>query len=122
MWGPVTSSGTPVTVGVQWVENSADYESPPVTRSDTSVSFDHPAYVSMKPPKGSLASKWHGCNQSDEIFALTFPQGATVDLDFDFVLSDLGAPLGGPTIAGGTAGNFYHKIVNSLTPVMVNAL
>jgi hypothetical protein len=118
----VATAGTPVTAAVTWTENSADFESPPVTKLDTAVSFDFPAFVTSKPPRGSLASKWHGSAQSDEIFALTYPSGATVDFEFDFILSDLGAPVVGPVIAGGTAGNLHHKIVHSLTPTYVNAL
>jgi len=122
IWSPVATAGTPVTSAVVYTENGADFESPPVTMSDTSVSFDFPAYVNSKPPRGSLASKWHGSGQSDQIFALTFASGATVDFEFDFVLSDLGAPVPGPTIAEGTSGNLYHKIVHSLTPNVVNAI
>jgi hypothetical protein len=101
---------------------SADFESPPITKADTSVSYDFPAYVNMRPPRGSLASKWHGSAQTDEIFSLTYPSGATVDLHFEFVLSDFGGAIAGPTIIAGTAGNLYHKIVHSLTPSTVNSI
>jgi hypothetical protein len=122
IWSPVATAGTPVTASVTYTENGADFESPPVTMSDTSVSFDFPAHVLSKPPRGSLASKWHGSAQTDELFSLTFASGSTVDFVFDFVLSDVGNALAGPTIAGGMAGNLHHKIVNSLTPNVVNSL
>jgi len=122
MWGPVATAGTSVTCSVTWTESSNDFESPPVTKSDTSVSFDFPAFVEAKPPRGSLANKWHGSAQTDELLALTFPTGCVVDFFFDFVLSDFGGSLAGPTISGGTIGNLYHKIVNSLTAVTVNAI
>ncbi len=122
MWGPVATAGTPVTCAVTWTETGTDYETPPTTKSDTSISFDHPAFVSCKPPAGSLASKWHNSGSTVEMCALTYPAGATVDFTFEWVMTDLAGPTAGPTIAGGTAGNFYHKIVHNLTAVIVNAL
>lgn len=122
MWGPVATAGTPVTCTVTYIEQSADFESPPLSLSDTSVSFDFPAFVASKPPRGSLASKWHGSGQTDQLFNLTYPSGTTVDFHFDFILSDSGNALAGPTIAGGTLGNLYHKIANSLTPNAVNSI
>jgi hypothetical protein len=122
IWSPVATAGTPVTASVTYTENAADFESPPVTMSDTSVSFDFPAHIMSKPPRGSLASKWHGSGQTDELFALTYSSGSTVDFCFDFILSDIGVPIAGPTITGGTAGNLHHKIVNNLTPNAVNSL
>jgi hypothetical protein len=122
IWGPVATAGTPVSVALTWTEANATFESPPSTKADTSVSFDFPAFVMTKPPQGSLVSKWHQSSQSDEAFALTVPNGATIDFWFDFVLPDFGAASAGPTIAGGTAGNFYHKIVNNITPNSVNAI
>jgi hypothetical protein len=122
MWGPVATAGTPVSVSVTWTESSNDFESPPITKADSSISFDYPAFLDCKPPRGSLISKWHGSAQTDEALALTFPAGCIVDFQFDFVLSDYGAPVIGPTIAGGTNGNLYHKSVNSLTAVVVNSI
>jgi hypothetical protein len=122
MWGPVTAAGTPVTCSITWTENSADFESPPITKADTSVSYDYPAYVSMRPPVGSLAAKWHGVAQTDVMFALTFPIGTTVDFFFDFVLPDFGGAIPGPTIIAGTAGGFYHKTVHNVVPNTVNYL
>lgn len=122
MWGPVAVAGTPVTASITWTETSADFESPPVTQSDTSVAYDVPAFLDVKPPKGSLASKWHGSGQGSEIFALTYPTGCIVDFTFRFILNDFGGLLVGPTISGGTIGNIYHKGVNNLVPVTINAI
>jgi hypothetical protein len=122
VWGPVVVAGTPVFTSVTWLETSNDFESPPITKSDSSISFDHPAFIDAKPPRGSLASKWHGSGQVDNLFTLTFPVGAIFDFDFEFVMNDLGAPLAGPVIAGGTLGQFYHKGTNNLIAVAVNAI
>jgi len=117
VWSPVATAGTPVNAAITWSETSADFQSPPVTKSDTSISFDHPAFVSMKPPRGSLASKWHGVGQTDVMFILDCPVGSTVDIMFEFVLNDVGPPVPGPTLVAGTLGTLYHKIVNNLTAV-----
>jgi len=122
IWGPVAVAGTPVTVAVTYTETSNDFETPPVSRADTSISFDHPAFVTLRPPRGSLLDKWHGSAQTDEAFALTFPSGSTVEFDFQFVLNDLGAPLVGIVVVAATVGQIYHKIVNSLTPSVVNSI
>jgi len=122
VWGPVTASGTPVTVSLSFDNTTADFVSPPVKFSDTSVSFDWPAFVSQRPPSGSLSDKWHGSGQTNLCFNLDCPQGSTVEFDFDFVLNDDAAPLAGPTIAAGVLGQLYHKIVNNLTPQGVSSI
>jgi len=113
VWGPVATAGTPVTVSCTMTQPSADFVTPPKTWTDTSISYDHPAFLNIRPPPGSLASKWHSSAQTDEIFSLSFPTGSTVDIDFSYVLCDLGF-LTGIVIAGGTVGEIYHKTVNNL--------
>jgi hypothetical protein len=122
LWGPVATAGTPVSCVITWNETSADFESPPITKSDTSVSFDYPAFIDAIPPRGSLASKWHGSAQTDTCFGLSYPSGTTVDFDFEFVLSDLNAPLAGPTLIAATLGTLYHKTVHSLVPLYLNSI
>jgi hypothetical protein len=118
----VATAGTPVSVSLTITETTADFESPPITRSDTSISYDHPAFVSFKPQRGSLLSKWHGSAQGDQAFALTCPSGSTVDFDFDYVVNDLGGVLTSIAISGANVGQIYHKIQHSLTPVAVNSI
>ncbi len=122
IWGPVTTAGTPVAVNLSWDNTAQDFESPPTKFSDTSISFDWPAFVDQAPPKGSLSSKWHGSAQTDLCFNLDCPQGSTVEFDFDFVLNDDSIPLVGPVLIGATLGQLYHKSVNNLTPQGVNAI
>jgi hypothetical protein len=123
IWGPVQNAGTPVTVSITWFETNADFESPPKTMTDTSVSFDWPAYVNFKAPKGSLIDKWHGSGQSDQALVFSAPEGSTVDFEFEWVLSDGNvASVVGPTLVGATAGLVLHKITASLDPVGVTAL
>ncbi len=122
IWAPVATAGTSVTAQITFTETATDFETPPVSRADSSVSFDHPAYVGLAPPKGSLLDKWHASGQTNDALAMTYPSGAVIDFHFDFVLPDYGGSTPGPTISGGTAGNLYHKSVNSLVAVNVNAI
>jgi len=36
-----------------------------------------------------------------------------MDIYFEFILDDVGSTSAGPTLAGATAGNIYHKIVTT---------
>jgi len=126
MWGQVATAGTPVTTSLTWVNMSEDFESPPRTFSDTSVSFDRPAHIMQKPPRGSLAEKWHGSSLSDSIVVLTFPIGAIVDFHLEFMLMDNAvtfSTIAGPVLVGATVGQMYHHPVQAvLQPVTVNSL
>jgi len=122
MWGPVATAGTPVTVSLRATMTSADFVTPPKTWTDTSISYDHPAFVDWKPPRGSLAEKWHSSAQGDQIFTLTFPVGATIDFHFSYVLNDALGTINGPTLSGATVGLIYHKTEAGLTPVEVNTI
>lgn len=122
IWGPVATAGTPVTVSLRLAQSNLDFSSPPKTWSDTSVSFDHPAFVDFHPPKGSLIDKWHTSVQGDQAFLMTFPVGSTIDFHFNFVLNDALALQNGPTLSGATVGTIYHKIVAGLTAVEVNSI
>jgi len=124
MWGPVATAGTPVTVQWTWSNNSEDFETPPSTRMDTSVSYDHPAFLSLTPPRASLCAKWHSSGLTDSYGIISCPAGTTVDLELDFVLCD--GPdtpyVAGPDLVGATAGNIYHHPFSNFTPVGLNSL
>lgn len=122
VWGPVTTAGTPVHVDLSWDNTAQDFESPPTKFSDTSVSFDWPAFVDQAPPKGSLSEKWHGSAQTDLCFNLDVPTGAAVEFIFDFVLNDDSSPLAGPALVGAVTGQLYHKAVNNLVPQGLNQI
>jgi len=120
IWGPVSTAGTPVTVAIQWVNSVNDFVGPPVQFLDTSVSFDWPAHVSCKPPRGSLSDRWHDSTETDKTVVLTYPSGSTVDFSFDWVLSDLLQTNYAGTLAGATVGSVTHNIQHNLTPQGVN--
>jgi hypothetical protein len=124
MWGPVATAGTPVTVNLTWSNNSEDFETPPVTKSDTSISFDHPAFLDVKPPRQSLTAKWHSSGLADSLFVFGCPAGTTVDFEIDWVLCD--GPntvyVAGPTLIAATAGNIYHHPFSNLVAQGLNSL
>jgi hypothetical protein len=122
IWSPVQTPGVPVTCTLVWLNNTTDFESPPVRHSDTSISYDWPAFITSSPPSGGFSSKWHDSASTAACFAMQCPQGSTVEMDFDFVLNDDQAPLTGPVLAGATLGQIYHKIANSLTVSTVNSV
>jgi len=124
LWGPVATAGTPVSVSLTWSNNSEDFESPPSTKTDTSISFDHPAFMGLKPPKNSLCSKWHSSGLTDSLFVFSVPAGATVDFEIDWVLCDgPNTPyVAGPTLIGATTGNIYHHPFSNLVPLGLNVL
>lgn len=114
VWGQVATAGTPVTCQLRYVDDPAntDANGPPKTVSDTSVSYDRPAYVCLEPSKmqQSFFSQWFTTNVAQTYLNLTCPAGGIIDFWFNFVLCDQGAPLAGPAIAGAsTLGTIYHK-------------
>jgi hypothetical protein len=117
-FGSVSTSN----VSITWDETAADFVTPPISRSDSSVNPNKPAFVDARPPRGSLADKWHSPGQTDGICIMTYPTGSIVDFHFEFVLDDAGGPLAGPAIIGGVTGTIYHRSFNSLLPQSVNGL
>jgi len=118
-WAPVATAGTPVTVSLTWTNNSEDFETPPLTRSDTSISFDYPAFLDMRPPKGSLNSKWHSSGLTDAMFVFSCPSGTTIDFELDWVLCDGVdvASVSGPALVAATVGLIYHHPFSNLVPI-----
>jgi hypothetical protein len=112
LWAPVQTAGTAITSSITWTSSAFDFESPPITRSDSSISYDHPAYLCVLPPRGSVASKWHRSDDTTVVYDMRCPVGTTVDFTFDWVLSDSAttqAQIAGPALSGATAGIVYHK-------------
>jgi len=125
MWAPVTTAGTPVTCSLTWVNMSEDFQTPPRTFSDTSVSFDRPAHLSCRPPTGGLSSKWHDSSLTDNLVLIDCPQGTTIDFEIDWLLMDNAQAHGaiaGPVLVGATPGQIYHHPISVLVPSIVNQL
>jgi len=125
MWAPVATAGTPVTCSLTWINMSEDFETPPVTYSDTSISFDQPAYISRVPPRSGVSSKWHDSSLTDNMVSLIYVSGTTVDFEIEWLLNDnsnVHAVIAGPTLVAATAGFIYHHPISTLVPVTVNQL
>jgi len=122
VWGPVATAGTSVSVQLTIAEAAQDFVSPPKTIFDDSISFDHPAFINVKSPSGSLMDKWHACGATDNAFFLACPTGSTVDFVFQWVLADaLGIPPpAGPILVAATPGQIYHHPINNLSPLGVS--
>jgi len=123
-WGPVATAGTPVSVTLTWTNNSEDFETPPITKTDTSISFDSPAFLDLRPPKSSLSSKWHSSGLTDPLAVINCPSGSTVDFEIDWVLDDgPNVPsLNGPVLVAANPGEVYHHPFSNLVPVGLNVL
>jgi hypothetical protein len=108
-----------VSNSLTWTNNSEDFETPPLTKSDTSISFDLPAFLDMRPPRNSLNSKWHSSGLTDAICVVSCPAGTTLDIELDWVLCD-GVdvpPVNGPVLIAATAGVVYHHPFSNFVPV-----
>jgi len=125
IWAPVSTAGTSVTCQMTWVNMSEDFESPPVTFSDSSVSFDRPAYISQRPPRGALSGKWHSNTLTDSLVTIISVAGTVVDFELEFSLIDdvnNFAAIAGPTLVAATVGQIYHHPIGVLIPQTVNSL
>jgi len=113
MWSPVATAGVPVTNELKWVDDPASTvtSGPPRTVSDTSISFDRPAYVCLQPPKdnSSVFSQWLDSSLATPWIQWVAPAGSIVDIHYNWILDDIGNTTAGPTLAGATAGSIYHK-------------
>jgi len=113
MWSPVVTAGVPVTNELKWVDDPASTvtSGPPRTVSDTSISFDRPAYVCLQPPKdnSSVFSQWLDSSLATPWIQWVAPAGSIVDIHYNWILDDIGNTTAGPTLAGATAGSIYHK-------------
>jgi hypothetical protein len=82
-----------------------------------------PAYISARPPKGSIASWWNQVDTVDNLFQIfsysaaggliAAAVGTVVEVDFEYVMNALG---GAPTtlgVAAGVLGQFYYPTLDS---------
>lgn len=113
MWGPVATAGVPVTCMIKYVDDPASntQSGAPKTVSDTSISFDRPAYVCLEPPKDntSIFSQWMDSSLTTTVLTVWCPNGTTIDFDFNFIIDDVGQTSIGPALAAATTGVIYHK-------------
>jgi len=126
MWAPIATAGVPVTIALTWENSLQDFMTPPVTKSDTSISFDFPAHLNLKPPSNSLSSKWHASSSTNVALFMNFPINTIVDFVFDWVLNDdasnYAVVAGSPLVAAVVGTIYHHPIGAVLAPINVNSL
>jgi len=127
VWAPIAAAGTSVTTSIEWPPTaiSLDFETPPVTFSDTSVSFDRPAHLQQHPPRRSIASEWWDTTSTSALINFACPTGSTVDFLIDWVMDDGPVPFQhvGPVLVAATPGQLYHHPVQAiLIPINVISL
>jgi hypothetical protein len=113
IWGPVATAGTPVSVELKWSDQpgfAGGLASPPCTTGDTSVSFDRPAYATIRPPKDSYFHTWLQTNNGSTMIVITAPAGSILDFEMDALIDDLGALTATRALVGATPGTLYHLI------------
>lgn len=120
-WAPVATAGTEISLTLKWADvptaAAVGIASPPVASSDSSISFDRPAFAVLTPHKGSYFNNWFDCNCTANCLVATWPVGTVIDIDYQFFLDDIGSLQAGPASAGLTAGNIYHHLIGSIIPV-----
>jgi hypothetical protein len=113
VWGPVATAGTPVSVLLKFVDDPASntQAGPPKTEVGTSSNINEYAYACLTPPKNnsSIFSQWCDASLTTQWIVVSAPVGSIIQFWFNFILDDLGATSAGPTIAGATLGQIYHK-------------
>lgn len=121
MWSWTATIGTTVDISIKYSDsgNTSGQGGPPCVMNDSSASIDRPAYVTLSPPKTSPMNLWHDSTATNTTSMLTYysPQQSVMDLEFEFIIDDLGVTVAGPAIAGATLGTIYHHIVATLSPV-----
>jgi hypothetical protein len=126
IWCLPSAVGTPCTVQAFWanvIDSGFVLASAPKPVTDTSLSVDRYAYVSLNIPRNSaVIGKWWNVVHSVSPVVLTAPPDAIIEFDFQFIVDDLGVPAAGPTVAAGIAGTIYHRTVAGLTIQGLNAI
>lgn len=126
IWGFVATAGTPVTVSLQkaGIDSSGnDFNDSFSRKSDTSVSFDRPAYIEMNFEQFTPSGAFHTNAAVDgNVVNITCPAGAIVDFHYTYVMNYANAAPTAIVLVGANVGTLYHKtILGSLIAQNVNA-
>lgn len=129
IWGPMASNLTPVTAAVEFPPLAVAVGQPSMITSDTSMGATRAAYVNARPKPQSFAGNWlpsaglSGATTTPVMY-LTYPTGAVVDVDLDFVLQNAESPQAvNATVSAATVGKIYvrglDEIATSGSPTLV---
>jgi len=114
LFAPVAAQGGQSTTSIEWLSAQA----PNIEFSDTSMSVATPAHVNSVPPPNSLASYWSASNVGVALMNLIVPEGGTIDVWFDFTLTDdeLFAP-NTVVVALAAIGTLYYMALDNTVDV-----
>ncbi len=121
MWGPPASNLSPVTVALEWEALSAGSFGNSIKLSDTSVGSTRVAHLNAKPPKSTQVSMWQSATAGNNLFTLTYPVGAIIDIHYSMtVREDAGAQAVTGAVAGATVGQVYCRNLDSTGSNLLN--
>lgn len=107
--GPVGSSAVTATLDWNSTSGAGNIFAPGNAVSDTSFSSAVPAHVHSSPPEGSNASFWHTPMDTTTLITLSGPAQSIIDVVIEYVINDANTVISGPTIAGASTGQIYHR-------------
>lgn len=118
VWAPMASNLSPVTVILEWSNQDAiSFQSDATRHTDTSMGSARPAFISCKPPKGSVQGMWISTGNGFGLFKLTCPINTIVDFQVQLRVRDgtQAARAVNAAVAGATAGQVYCRSLDSTT-------
>jgi len=116
-WTQVQGVGVDIEIKLSDATTAGGQSGPPCTIGDSSASISTPAFVEFEIPSDSIFARWQDVSSANSFFSYYSPQTAILDIDFEFIIDDVGSSAAGPAITGATAGNIYHKNIATLTAV-----
>jgi len=114
MWGPMSSSLTPVTVSLEYPQFSSSLGGITKVHSDVSMGSMASAHLRHAPEVGSAQSFWQTFGSAASEFILNGPSGTIVDVSLSFVVrnGETVQAVGG-IVAGATTGQTYLRALDS---------
>ncbi len=132
VWASVTTAGTPVSVSITPVQSDSTlnlFDAMNVTQTDTSVSYDRPAYVELSAVKNTFIGGPRSAlvNVSSAIVNITAPSGSIIDISYEYILNLAQTSPGILTYsvsgsAVGTMGRYKTLCGVAVQPIGVNKL
>lgn len=90
---------------------------PPCTIGDSSSSIDKPAFCQLKIPESSIFARWQDVASTNDFLTYYSDMAGIMDIDFEFILDDLGVLVAGPALSAASPFVLYHKNVATLNVV-----
>jgi hypothetical protein len=118
LWSPPAYQGETATVSLTWF---GALNSPNLEVSDTTSSVTKNAYISVRPPKNSLASFWQK-NTATTLFNMVCPINTILEISLEIIQSDQETSVQTTTYTTCTAGQIYypalsHGVSDLLVPI-----